>query len=37
MSIKYVFDLGLYWVHVFLVIGIAGIIMVFWNPNNGDK
>ncbi|MDD2494683.1 MAG: hypothetical protein PHE29_05775 [Tissierellia bacterium] len=29
MDIKYVFDLSLYWAHIFLVIGIAGIIMVF--------
>lgn len=37
MNIKYVFDLGLYWVHIFLIIGIVGIIMVFWKPKDGDK
>jgi len=29
MDIKYVFDLSVYWFHIFLAIGIAGIIMVF--------
>ena len=37
MDIKYVFDLSLYWVHIFIVIGIAGIIMVFSKPKNVDK
>lgn len=36
MGIRYVFDLDLYWVHIFLVIAIVGIIMVFWKPD-GDK
>ncbi len=30
MDIRYVFDLSLYWAHIFLVIGIAGIVFV--NP-----
>ncbi|WP_406244037.1 hypothetical protein ACF3M2_09955 [Tissierella carlieri] len=34
MDIRYVFDLSLYWAHIFLVIGIAGIIMVFGKPKN---
>ncbi len=37
MRIKYVFDLELYWVHIFLVIGIAGIILVFEKPKNEEK
>jgi hypothetical protein len=37
MGIKYVFDLSLYWVHIFLVIGIVGIIMVLWKPKNGER
>ena len=37
MDIKYVFDLSVYWVHIFIVIGIAGIIMVFIEPKSVDK
>ena len=37
MDIKYVFDISVYWVHIFLVIGIAGIIMVFIEPKSVDK
>lgn len=37
MDIKYVFDLSIDWVHIFLVIGIAGIIMVFSKQKNVDK
>lgn len=37
MDIKYVFDLSVYWVYIFLVIGIAGIIMVFIEPKSVDK
>lgn len=37
MDIIYVFDLSIEWVHIFLVIGIAGIIMVFSKPKNVDK
>ena len=37
MDIKYVFDLSIDWVHIFLVIGIAGIIMVFIEPKSVDK
>ncbi len=37
MDIIYVFDLSIYWVHVFLIIGIVGIIMVFSESKNVDK
>lgn len=37
MDIIYVFDLSIEWVHIFLVIGIAGIIMVFIEPKSVDK
>jgi hypothetical protein len=37
MDIIYVFDLSIEWVHIFLVIGIAGIIMVFSKPKSVDK
>ena len=37
MDIIYVFDLSIEWVHIFLVIGIAGIIMVYSKPKSVDK
>lgn len=37
MDIIYVFDLSIEWVHIFLVIGISGIIMVFSEPKNVEK
>ena len=37
MDIIYVFDLSIYWVHDFLIIGIVGIIMVFSESKNVDK
>jgi uncharacterized membrane protein YtjA (UPF0391 family) len=29
IDVKYVFDLDLEWAHIFMVIGIIGVIMVF--------
>jgi hypothetical protein len=37
MNIKNVFDLDLYWAHVFLLMGIIGMVMVFYKPKNNDK
>lgn len=37
MNIKYVFDLDLYWVNIFLFIGIMGIAMVFYKPNKKEE
>ena len=33
---KYVFDLSLYWAHVFMLIGIVGLVMVFV-PEHKDE
>lgn len=37
MDIIYVFDLSIEWVHIFLAIGIVGIILVFSKLKNADK
>jgi len=32
----YFFDLSLYWQHIFLLMGIAGAVLVFW-PDKKEK
>ena len=33
---KYVFDLSLYWAHIFMITGIVGLVMVFV-PEHKDE
>jgi hypothetical protein len=30
IDVKYVFGLDLRWAHIFMIIGIVGVVMVFW-------